>query len=363
MKILCVVGARPNFVKIAPIVAELKARGVEQVLLHTGQHYDDEMSQVFFDDLGIPRPDVDLGVGSAPHAVQTGEVMIHFDEHLLSIRPDAVVVVGDVNSTLACALAAVKRRVPVVHVEAGLRCGDRYMPEEINRVLTDHISELLFTPSSDADDNLRREGIDPGRIFRVGNIMIDSLLAHRERALKSDVLERLSLLSEDYAVVTLHRPENVDGRDRLLHFCAVLTEVAERLPVVFPIHPRTRSEAQRHGLLERLENTPGLVVTSPLGYLDFMALALHSKIVLTDSGGLQEETTVYGIPCLTLRPSTERPITVTEGTNTIVGDDRAKILAECERILAGNGKRGRTPELWDGRTAPRIVDVLTKRFG
>lgn len=359
-RVLAVAGARPNFMKIAPLLRELRARpGCEAVLVHTGQHYDTAMSERFFSELGIPEPDVNLGVGSGSHAAQTAEVLRRIEEVLLEKRPDAVVVVGDVNSTLAAAIAAVKLGIPVAHVEAGLRSFDRTMPEEINRVLTDQISHWLFTTEPQAETNLVREGISRDRIHFAGNVMIDTLLGHLEHARGLDTLERLGLTAGGYGLLTLHRPSNVDDPERLRLLFAVLEEIHAELPVLFPVHPRTR-EAIRRFLGGR---APGLRMEEPLGYLDFLRLMADARIVLTDSGGIQEETTALGVPCLTLRENTERPVTVDQGTNTIVGSDPATIRSEARKVLEDGGKRGRVPERWDGRAAARIADVLASELG
>jgi UDP-N-acetylglucosamine 2-epimerase (non-hydrolysing) len=360
IKVVNVVGARPNFMKIAPIVAELERRAgrFSQVLVHTGQHYDEAMSDAFFSDLGIPRPDVNLEVGSGSHAEQTARVMLAFEPALLERKPDWVLVVGDVNSTLAATLVAAKLGVRVAHVEAGLRSRDRRMPEEINRVATDALADLLLTPSRDADANLLAEGVPPEKIVFVGNVMIDTLLAQRERARSSTVLQRLGLEPGTYAALTLHRPSNVDDRDTLAGILRALGKVAERLPIVFPAHPRTRGRIAEFGLAV----PPGLALVEPLGYLDFLRLYSESRLVLTDSGGIQEETTALGVPCLTLRENTERPITVTEGTNQVVGSDPERIVAAAGAVLDGRVSfEGRTPELWDGRAAARIADALAAR--
>ena len=353
MKILHVVGARPNFMKVAPILAQLRRReGVTQVLVHTGQHYDARMSDVFFRDLGMPDPDVHLGVGSGTHAQQTAKVMVEIESVLVRERPDVVVVAGDVNSTVAVALVAAKMGVAIAHVEAGLRSRDWTMPEEINRVLTDRLSDLLFTPSRDGDENLRQEGIDPARVHFVGNVMIDSLHAALPRARESRIHQRLELGLGNYALATLHRPANVDEPVALGRLLSALTEVAAHVPVVFPIHPRTRARLPR-GL-----DAPGLRLVEPLGYLDFLALIADAKLVMTDSGGIQEETTALGVPCLTLRENTERPVTVEVGTNQLVGTDPARVVAAACEVLAGGARRGRIPELWDGRAAERVAGVL-----
>ena len=360
IRVLSVVGARPNFMKIAPLLRELLARGgFESCLVHTGQHYDPIMSQSFFRDLGIPEPDINLGVGSGPHGEQTAQVLTQVERLLLERRPDAVLVVGDVNSTLAATLAAVKLNIPVAHVEAGLRSGDREMPEEINRLLTDAVATWLFVTEPAAQANLRREGVAEHRIHLVGNVMIDTLLEHLDRARKLDTLQRLGLHSRGYALLTLHRPSNVDDPRQLRQLFDVLEEIHEKVPIVFPVHPRTAAAIQN--LFGGEE--PALRLVEPLGYLDFLCLMADAKLVLTDSGGIQEETTALGVACLTLRDTTERPITVTEGTNTVVGSDPATIRTETRKILDGKGKTGRVPELWDGRAASRIIDVLERELG
>ncbi len=345
--------------KVAPVLDRLRAAGVDVSLVHTGQHYDESMSDSFFRQLGIPEPDIDLEVGSATHAVQTAEIMIRFEPVLERFAPAAVVVVGDVNSTIACALVAAKKEIPVVHIEAGLRSFDRTMPEEINRVLTDQLSELLFTTERDARENLRGEGIPAERIHFVGNVMIDSLLGHLDRAVSpAETLGALGLQpipeGRSYGVVTLHRPSNVDEPETLRAMMATLVRVSERAPLVFPVHPRTKARLEILGF----DCPPGLVLTPPVGYLEMLGLMKNAKLVLTDSGGMQEETTALGVPCLTVRENTERPITVSEGTNTIVGRDPARIESEVDLILTTGGKSGRRPELWDGKTSARIRDVL-----
>jgi UDP-N-acetylglucosamine 2-epimerase (non-hydrolysing) len=359
MKILHVVGARPNFMKIAPVMRAIDAAGfAEQRLVHTGQHYDAAMSEVFFTDLGMPKPDVHLGVGSGSHAEQTARVMVAFEKVCLEERPDLVVVAGDVNSTLACAVVAAKGLIPCAHVEAGLRSFDRTMPEEINRIVTDRLAELLLTPSADADENLRKEGTPEARIFRVGNVMIDSLLAHLPQARATRSPERLGVQPGKYVVVTLHRPVNVDDPEVLGRLMGALATLQRTLPVVFPVHPRTRKQLAAIGVAPELEHLSGLVLCEPLGYLEFLGLTSQSALVLTDSGGLQEETTALGIPCLTLRENTERPITITDGTNTLVGTNPERILSEAEQAVAGRGKAGRIPPLWDGKASERIAAVL-----
>jgi UDP-N-acetylglucosamine 2-epimerase (non-hydrolysing) len=365
LKIIIVAGARPNFMKVAPLVEAMNRRSADfqSILVHTGQHYDAAMSDAFFRDLEMPEPDVDLGVGSSSHAVQTAEVIRAFEPYVISGRPDWVVVVGDVNSTVACALVCAKLDVKVAHVEAGLRSRDRRMPEEINRLLTDQIAELLLTPSPDADANLLAEGIPAERIRFVGNIMIDSLLKHLPLAGKSKIRETLGLGAKDYAVLTLHRPSNVDELQTLGGILDALDAIGRRLPIVFPVHPRTLKMIAELGLEKRLVNARGLRLTDPLGYLDFLQLLSGTRLVLTDSGGIQEETTVLGIPCITLRENTERPITVEQGTNTIAGTDPARIVAAANSALDNppNKSALHAPELWDGRTANRILDALIDR--
>jgi UDP-N-acetylglucosamine 2-epimerase (non-hydrolysing) len=360
MKILVVAGARPNFMKIAPLMRELGDRpGLAVKLVHTGQHYDARMSQLFFDELKIPRPDIELEVGSASHAVQTAEVMKRFEPVVQAETPDAVVVVGDVNSTIACALTAVKLGVPVAHVEAGLRSFDRTMPEEINRILTDAISHWLFVSERSGLENLRREGVDADRVHFVGNVMIDTLHQHRQRSECSTVLEDLGISDRGYVVLTLHRPASVDDPEVLSQLMGALARLGREVPVVFPVHPRTRKVLA--GVLER-DFGPAprwLRLTEPLGYLDFLKLTAHARLVCTDSGGVQEETTVLGVPCLTMRTSTERPATITDGTNVLVGLEPERIVAAGLRVLGLARPPRRVPELWDGRAAQRIVDVLT----
>ena len=366
--VLCVVGARPNFMKMAPILRAFAAHhpAIPATLVHTGQHYDKDMNDRLFVDLRLPHPDINLEVGSGTHAVQTAEVMRRFEPVLDTHKPSCVLVVGDVNSTLACTLVGVKKGVPVVHVEAGLRSYDRGMPEEINRVLTDQIADLLYTTERSALDNLLREGIAEERVRFVGNVMIDSLLSNREFAhapakILSEAGVDAALLDNphSYAVITLHRPSNVDQVETLRPLLAVLREVSEKLPLVFALHPRTRANIERFGLSDLL-SSERIVLLPPQGYLEMLGLMSNAKLVLTDSGGLQEETTALGIPCLTLRENTERPITVDSGTNTMVGSDRSAILAGVDKILAGRGKCGRIPEFWDGRTAERIAADLAE---
>jgi UDP-N-acetylglucosamine 2-epimerase (non-hydrolysing) len=362
VKLIIVAGARPNFMKIAPIVAAGRRRfeEFELTVVHTGQHYDAAMSDAFFRDLNLPPPDVYLGVGSGSHAAQTAAVMQAFEPVVLKEKPDWVVVVGDVNSTLACALVCAKLNIKVAHVEAGLRSRDRSMPEEINRLLTDQIAELLLTPSRDADANLRAEGIPAARIRFVGNVMIDSLRTQIERARVSNILTTLNLEADKYAVLTLHRPSNVDEQKAFGRILEALEHIAGRLPIVFPAHPRSRKMIDELGLAPRVQRITNLRLIDPIGYLDFQRLMSCARLVLTDSGGIQEETTVLGIPCITLRENTERPITVEMGTNTIVGTDTKKIVAAATQALGNplDKTNIRIPELWDGQTADRILDAL-----
>jgi UDP-N-acetylglucosamine 2-epimerase (non-hydrolysing) len=360
LKVINVVGARPNFMKVAPIVAAMKRREREftPLVVHTGQHYDAAMSDAFFADLDLPQPDVHLGVGSASHAAQTAAVMERFEPVVIQEKPDWVLVVGDVNSTFAAALVCVKLGVKVAHVEAGLRSRDRTMPEEINRILTDQIADLLFTPSADADQNLMAEGIPRERIRLVGNVMIDSLYQHLERAQQSTIRERLGLTDARYAVLTLHRPSNVDDRTTFEGILSALERISEQLPIIFPVHPRAARTIAELGLLDRLKSARNLRLIEPLGYLDFLNLYSGAQLVLTDSGGIQEETTVLGIPCLTLRENTERPITVSLGTNRIVGTNPEKIVAEALAALQQPTRSRVDIPLWDGNTAERIVDTL-----
>jgi UDP-N-acetylglucosamine 2-epimerase (non-hydrolysing) len=347
---MCVVSARPNYMKIKPVMAALSTRGCDSVLVHTGQHYDHALSGVFLDELGMPAPDHLLGAGSGTHAEQTARIMTAFEPLVAALRPDAVVVAGDVNGTLACALVAAKGGALVAHVEAGLRSGDWAMPEEINRVATDRLSDYLFAPSPDAVANLRQEGYRPDQIHLTGNVMADTVLANLGRARTRPVLGQLSLHRGQFGLVTLHRPSNVDDSGVLGALLSALGDIARDLPLVFPVHPRTR---QRLGS----RPVPGLMLTDPLGYLDFLALQDGAALVLTDSGGVQEETTVLGVPCLTLRESTERPVTVSEGTNRVVGRDPIRIAAAARDVLA-NPPAPHRPALWDGRAGERIAEIL-----
>jgi UDP-N-acetylglucosamine 2-epimerase (non-hydrolysing) len=361
MHIMHIVGARPNFMKAAPVVRALSARGVHQTLVHTGQHYDAAMSDVFFRELRLPEPDVNLGVGSGSHAHQTAEVLSRLEPVLQERRPDLVLVYGDVNSTLAATLVCAKLLVRVGHVEAGLRSGDRTMPEEVNRLVTDRLADLLFTPSPDGNDNLLREGVAAEKICLVGNVMIDTLVTLLPQARERGTVLRagLGLDGQPYALATLHRPSNVDQPEGLRNILLALHDISRNVPVVFPVHPRTRQRLRQLGL-EQLNG--GLRLVDPLGYLDFLALQASAAVVMTDSGGVQEETTFLGVPCLTMRENTERPVTVTVGTNTLIGQDTDRLRGEVARVLRRDGKRGTIPPLWDGRASERIADfILTER--
>ena len=357
MKLTAVVGARPNFVKIAPVLAALaQYPDVRTTLVHTGQHYDSNMSGGFFTELEIPRPDINLGVGSGSNALQTANIMLQLAPLFAADSPDLVLVVGDVNSTLAAALVAAKTGIPVAHVESGLRSFDRTMPEEINRILTDSISDYCFTTEAAGNENLAHEGVPAGRIHFVGNVMIDTLVRFRERASRSTVMDDLGVTAGAYAVLTLHRPGNVDDPETLAGLLAGIHVVQRDVPVIFPVHPRTRQQLQRLGVVASRE----LRLIEPLGYLDFMQLMSGAACVMTDSGGIQEETTVLGVPCLTLRCNTERPVTISVGTNRLVGLDASAIAAAWNDIRDGRWPHGRIPELWDGRAAERIAKVIVR---
>jgi UDP-N-acetylglucosamine 2-epimerase (non-hydrolysing) len=359
-----VAGARPNFVKIAPLVRALRAHGgsLDFKIIHTGQHYDHDLNEVFFDELDIPPPDVSLGAGSGSHAQQTAKIMVGFEEACRACRPNCVLVVGDVNSTLACSIVAKKLCIPVAHVEAGLRSGDMAMPEEINRIVTDAISDFLFVTEPSGVTNLLREGKPAARIHHVGHVMVDNLLYQHDKLATADTsaFESSSLKTRlgAYGVVTLHRPSNVDARDALGRIGIMLRNIAQRIPLVFPVHPRTRIGLDKFGISlgERV------VLTGPLPYMDFLNLWKDAKLVLTDSGGLQEETTVLGVPCVTVRENTERPITVEQGTNVVAGTDPEKVRIEAFKILEGRGKHGQRPELWDGKAAERVVSILAREL-
>ena len=366
MKIVNVVGARPNFMKIAPLMEEMgKFPNISPVLVHTGQHYDEKMSKNFFDDLGIPKPNINLEVGSGSHAKQTAAVMERFESVIIQEKPDLVLVVGDVNSTIACALTAVKLGVRVAHVEAGLRSFDRSMPEEINRVLTDSISDYLFTTEESANKNLAREGVDPRKVFFVGNVMIDTLLKHKQKAMASDILSRLNVTSKGYVLATLHRPGNVDSPEVLQEIFQALAVISKDIPVVFPCHPRTQGKlAALNPVMKELAVTDGfqwinrVLICDPVGYLDFMKLMAEAKVVISDSGGIQEETTILGVPCLTVRPNTERPVTISHGTNKLVGMQKETIALEAMEAMNSMDISKKIPPLWDGKASTRIIEIL-----
>jgi UDP-N-acetylglucosamine 2-epimerase (non-hydrolysing) len=362
MKILNVAGARPNFMKISPLMAEYGRRqSVEAILVHTGQHYDQAMSRLFFSELGIPQPDINLEVGSGSHAAQTAEIMKRFEPVVLNTKPDVVVVVGDVNSTIACGLVAVRSGIKLAHVEAGLRSFDRSMPEEVNRVLTDAISDFLFCTEQSGIENLLNEGIPRDKVHFVGNVMIDTLLSNRVKSQESTILDRVGVNESRYALLTLHRPANVDDPQVFGNVLDAVDVILKDMPVVFPVHPRTHANLDGSAVGARVGQMAGLRLTEPLGYLDFLRLMTSATVVLTDSGGVQEETTILRVPCLTLRDDTERPVTVTCGSNRIVGRDPQRILAAYKDAVSPNGQRFQTPPLWDGQTARRIVDVLIQR--
>ncbi len=363
MKIINVVGARPNFMKIAPIQRVMDAtEGIEPFLVHTGQHYDERMSKFFFDDLQLPQPDVYLNIGSASHAVQTARIMIEFEQVLLKEKPDAVLVVGDVNSTAACSIVASKMGIKIIHVEAGLRSNDRGMPEEINRILTDSISDLLFITEQSGLDNLKREGIPDEKVHLVGNVMIDSLIFFKEKAAQSTMLDDLGLEKQSYALITLHRPSNVDDPDVFRRLISTFQKIEKELKLIFPIHPRSRKRISEFGLDEMIASMPNLKLLDPLGYLDFMNLMHNARVLLTDSGGIQEETTYLGIPCITMRENTERPVTMEVGTNVLVGSDTDMIYEEFKKVINGRAKKGSIPPMWDGHAAERIVDIIKKEL-
>lgn len=373
MNVMCVVGARPNFMKAAPVIEALRKRSWASVMLvHTGQHYDRQMSELFFEDLGLPQPDLDLQVGSGSHGEQTGKIMIRLEPILKREHPDLVMVFGDVNSTVAAALCAAKLGIPVAHVEAGLRSFDRSMPEELNRVVTDHLSDYLFTTERSAMRNLHREGVASAKIFFVGNVMVDTLLKHWERAKVLNASRNYGLQPRTYGILTLHRPSNVDDPDTLTCVLEAVEELAQELPILFPCHLRTRERLAQMGRIPQVSSSElpmngavgqrGLRLLEPLGYLEFLSLLCEARLVLTDSGGIQEETTVLGIPCLTLRDNTERPVTIEQGTNILVGNCRERILEAGARVLHGPGFPSRVPELWDGNAAERIAMVLESKF-
>ena len=362
MKIISVVGTRPNFIKLAALVREIEKHEIEHLLIHTGQHYDKDMSQLFFKELELPKPDINLDVGSGTYGEQIGNIIIKLEKVLREENPDLVIVVGDVNSTFAGALIAKQLRIKVAHVEAGLRSFDMSMPEEINRILTDKISDFLFTTEESGNKNLTNEGIDKNKIFFVGNVMIDTLLNHKIKSQQSKILQKLKLNKNNYAVLTLHRPSNVDNKKSLENILSLLDEIQNKIKVVFPIHPRTLKNLKNCNLLKNIKNQENIILTEPLGYLDFLRLMSNSKFVLTDSGGIQEETTVLGVPCITIRNNTERPITVEQGTNLLVSADKSKILAVCNKIIDGININNKIPKLWDGKAAERIVNVILNQL-
>lgn len=363
LKIVNVVGARPNLIKIAPLIKSMSdVPDIQPILLHTGQHYDHAMSQVFFDELSLPEPDVFLNVGSASHAVQTAKIMVEFEKFALEWQPDLVLVVGDVNSTLACAVTAAKLMLPVAHVEAGLRSFDRTMPEEINRIVTDAVSELLFTTSRKASEQLRREGVIPEKIFFVGNVMIDTLREHQSRINRLTTLTEFELEPGKYLLLTLHRPSAVDNREVLAGILKAIKTIQRDIPILFPVHPRTAGRIKEHDLDTLIGSIPNLKLTDPLPYLSMLHVMTHAKAVLTDSGGIQEETTVLGVPCLTLRDNTERPITASEGTNKVIGTHPERILSETLNLLHSDIPPRKIPELWDGRASRRIVKIICDKM-
>jgi len=372
LKIMSIAGARPNFMKLASIVRAVEKHNnnektpVKHIIVHTGQHYDQKMSDSFFIDLGIPQPDINLDVGSGSHASQTAEIMKRFEPVLIDQCPDVLLVVGDVNSTIACTLVASKIEYPanqkrkrpiIVHVEAGLRSFDRDMPEEVNRILTDTISDLLFTTEESCLAQLQSEGVAPEQVHFVGNVMIDTLMQHVEKAERSSIKENLGI-DKPYALVTLHRPSNVDKNETLQPIIECLVQIAQQQHIVFPVHPRTKSSLEKFGLLQGLKENPGITLAEPLGYLDFLKLIKDATVVITDSGGIQEETTVLQVPCVTLRDNTERPVTVNIGTNYLIGTEPSQIMETVSNILKGNGKQGKIPPLWDGHAGERIVKIL-----
>ena len=359
-KVHLIVGARPNFMKMAPLYKEFKKfpQDFDVKLIHTGQHYDERMSKFFFIDLEMPEPDIYLGVGSGSHGAQTAKILSLYEKEILEDRPDLVIVAGDVNSTIACAMAAVKLHIAVAHLEAGLRSFDRTMPEEINRLLTDVVCDYLLTPSIDGNQHLLAEGIEESKVHLVGNIMIDSLVQFKEKAETSSIMNELSLNKDDFCLITLHRPSNVDSYEGLKIILDAFNEISKDIKLVFPIHPRTQKNIDKFDLREYVDSMENLILIPPAGYLDFMKLQMNAKFLLTDSGGLQEESTFFGIPCLTLRENTERPITITQGTNKLVELNTDIIIKESKEILSGNAKRGNIPDKWDGKTAQRIVELF-----
>jgi UDP-N-acetylglucosamine 2-epimerase (non-hydrolysing) len=363
MKIVSIVGTRPNFIKLAALIGEIKKHKIEHVLVHTGQHYDAEMSKLFFDELEIPKPDINLDVGSGDREEQIQEIIMRLKKVLLREKPDLVIVVGDVNSTVAGAEAAHELGIKVAHVEAGLRSFDNTMPEELNRIRTDEISDFLFTTEKSGNKNLLKEGISKDKIFFVGNVMIDTLLRHEEKAKQSKILEKLDLDKNNYVVLTLHRPSNVDTKEGFENILSILKKIQDKIKIVFPMHPRTKKSIRLLKLEDEIRNMKNLIITKPLGYLHFMNLMANSRLVLTDSGGIQEETTVLGISCITLRNTTERPVTVEQGTNLLVSTDTNKVIEEVLKVIGSKTKINRKiPEMWDGRAAERIIKILLENF-
>ena len=358
MKLLLVAGARPNFMKIAPLYQTITncSNKIKPIFVHTGQHYDNNMSQSFIENLGLPNPDYFLGVGSGLHGEQTAKIMIAFEKVVMQEKPGWVVVVGDVNSTIACALVASKLHVPVAHIEAGLRSYDREMPEEINRVLTDQISDLLFTTCAEAETNLIKEGVAKDKIHLVGNLMIESLIKHEQEILASNILDSIGIAKESYALITLHRPSNVDDPESLRGILQSLTEVSQHIPLVFPAHPRTQNRIREFHLLN--DDNHQIKITDPIGYFDFLALQKNAKFILTDSGGIQEESAHFHVPCLTIRENTERPITITEGSNLLIGTDPERIIRESLNILEGNVKKGGSIPFWDDGVSKRVLKIF-----
>lgn len=361
-KIMSVVGARPNFMKIAPINIEFQKYKdkVEHLICHTGQHYDANMSKVFFDELGLPTPDYYLGVGSGSHAIQTATIMMKFEEVLIKESPDLVIVVGDVNSTIACSLVAKKLNIKVAHIEAGLRSFDNSMPEEINRILTDAISDYLFVTEQSGLNNLKNEGVKDDKIFFVGNVMIDSLINNLNKINQSKILDRFSLKRHQYILCTLHRPANVDNRVWLKEIIELLTKYGSQFKILFPVHPRTLSNIESYGIKSKISNH--LILCEPIGYIDFISLVKNSTLVITDSGGIQEEATFLNIQCLTLRENTERPVTIEIGTNQLIGTDINKIDKAVNKVLSGDIKKGKVPKYWDGKSAERICKILVEKL-
>lgn len=363
MKIIVVAGARPNFMKIAPIMESFNnTPGIDAILVHTGQHYDEKMSDLFFRQLGIPQPDINLGIGSASHAVQTAEIMKAFEQVLIEHKPDAVLVVGDVNSTIGCGYVAVKMGIKLIHVEAGLRSHDKAMPEEVNRLLTDCISDYLFCTEKSGVENLKKEGVSDDKIFMVGNVMIDTLLKNLEKAKQSPIMKDLGLEPKTYATMTMHRPSNVDNYETFSGLLDAIEVIQNDVPIIFPIHPRTKKNAETLGLANRINTMKNLRLVEPLGYLEFLLLNANAVCVLTDSGGLQEETTVLGTPCITMRENTERPITCEVGTNQIVGVDTQAIINAWNRVKAGEFDNRKVPDKWDGKAAQRITEILLEKI-